>query len=181
MTWHVYNKILDYNQGANKNPWFVVNFDCCLVDLPIYLTEVSTRKGHLGTWQVDKWLWGRMKYKSLEDFAGEVVGPEEGFLRLDKVMELCGMSQSHIYKLMSEGKFPRYTSLRTDALYGWKQISIYMPQWPMSRFMLNTARRYWVAKEQAAWTRKQFQTLIFRPMSSHFYDLVKWERSPNSN
>ncbi|RZG05530.1 AlpA family phage regulatory protein [Pseudoalteromonas sp. CO348] len=51
------------------------------------------------------------KQKFRKNLLGEVVGPNEGFLRLERVMEMCGMSQSHIYKLMSEGKFPRSQKL----------------------------------------------------------------------
>lgn len=42
-----------------------------------------------------------------KNLLGEVVGPDEGFLKLEVVREKCGMSTSHIYKLMSEGKFPK--------------------------------------------------------------------------
>ena len=42
---------------------------------------------------------------------GEVVGPQEKFLKLAQVMERCAMSRAHIYKLMSEGKFPRSQKL----------------------------------------------------------------------
>ena len=38
---------------------------------------------------------------------GEVVSPQERFLKLADVMEKCAMSRSHIYRLMGEGKFPR--------------------------------------------------------------------------
>ncbi len=35
------------------------------------------------------------------------MGDEDRFLRLEEVLELCGLSRSHLYRLMAEVRFPR--------------------------------------------------------------------------
>jgi len=35
------------------------------------------------------------------------VMPQEGFIRIDKVLIVVGVSKSTIYKMMNEGRFPR--------------------------------------------------------------------------
>lgn len=44
--------------------------------------------------------------KFRKNLLGEVVGPNEVFLKRQQVQEKCAMSRSNIYKLMGEGKFP---------------------------------------------------------------------------
>ena len=34
------------------------------------------------------------------------MGDEDRFLRLEEVLELCGLSRSHLYRLMAEVSFP---------------------------------------------------------------------------
>lgn len=81
---------------------------------------------------------------------GEVVGPEEGFLRLDRVMDLCGMSQSHIYKLMSEGKFPRSHKL-THRCSVWLETDINLwRSMTTESFYAQYGKTLLLAKEQAA-------------------------------
>lgn len=45
------------------------------------------------------------KYR--KNLQGEVVGPDEKFLKRKQVLELCGISISHLYYLMNKGKFPK--------------------------------------------------------------------------
>ncbi|TMO02901.1 transcriptional regulator [Pseudoalteromonas sp. S558] len=61
---------------------------------------------HLGT--KEKFLGVNMdteKYR--KNLQGEVVGPDEKFLKRDQVMEMCSISHSHIYYLMNKGMFPK--------------------------------------------------------------------------
>lgn len=45
------------------------------------------------------------KYR--KNLQGEVVGPDEKFLKRKQVLEMCGLSLSHLYYLMNKGKFPK--------------------------------------------------------------------------
>ena len=48
---------------------------------------------------------------------------EMAILRLPEVKRLTGLSRSTIYKMISEGKFPRSVSLGSRAV-GWRAINI---------------------------------------------------------
>lgn len=45
------------------------------------------------------------KYR--KNLQGEVVGPDEKFLKRKQVLEMCGISLSHLYYLMNKGMFPK--------------------------------------------------------------------------
>jgi prophage regulatory protein len=55
--------------------------------------------------------------------AQQVTGSGGRLLRLDAVMEKCGLSRSGIYRGMAEGTFPKAVSISTRAV-GWSEQSI---------------------------------------------------------
>ncbi len=61
---------------------------------------------------------------------------ETHLLRLDEVVERCGLKKSSIYKMMSEGTFPKSVKLGTRSVaWGEKCIT----DWINSRFLTQTS------------------------------------------
>ena len=61
---------------------------------------------------------------------------QESFLRRKNVEAMTGLSRSHIYRLMEEGKFPSQYQLSLQAV-GWKLSEI--EEWMASRERISRA------------------------------------------